>query len=134
MSEENLELARQYVETFNERGLDGVKELWHPQIEVFEPPTFPDAGQYHGPEAVCKVVEGYLSLGWDGCFREPEYIDAGEEILVVWTARWAASAHGGGVELDQAFSHLYLFEAGNVRRIRQFVGRDEGFEAAGLSE
>ena len=129
-----MELTRQYVQTFNKRGLDGVEDLWHPKIEVFDPPTFPDAGRYEGREAVRKLVEGYLSLGWDGCFRDPEYIDAGEEVLVLWSARWAESAHGGGVELDQAFSHLYLFHAGTVRRIRQFVGRNEGIEAAGLWE
>ena len=38
MSEGNVELARGYCETFNAHGLDGVQPLWHPEIEVYDPP------------------------------------------------------------------------------------------------
>jgi ketosteroid isomerase-like protein len=133
MSEENVELARQYVATFNSRGLDGVEELWHPDIEVFDPPAFPDADHHVGTDAVRTAILGYLDIGWDGRFREPEFIDAGDEVLVVWMIR-AEAAHGGGLSMETPLSHLYRFEDGKLRRIRQFMGRDEGLRAAGLSE
>jgi ketosteroid isomerase-like protein len=133
MSQENVELARRYCETFNAGGLEGTQQLRHPQMEVYDPPELPDADRYVGEEAVRKIVESYLALGWDGQFRVKEYLDAGEEVVVIWQAR-VRTAHGGGFPLEQTFAHLYLFEDGKVRRIRQYTSRAEGLEAAGLSE
>ena len=133
MSRENVDLARQYFETFNTGGLDAVEHFWHPDIEVHDPPTWPDAGHHVGSAAVRKAVELYIELGWDGQFRTPEYLDAGDEVLVVWQAR-GQSAHGGGFPMDLTIAHLFLFEDGRVGRIRQFFSREEGLEAAGLSD
>jgi ketosteroid isomerase-like protein len=133
MSKETVELARQYVEAFNTGGLDSVEAMWHPEIEVFDPPTFPDADHHVGTDAVRRAIEGYLDIGWDGRFREPEFIDAGDEVLVVWMIRGEA-AHGGGLSMETPLSHLYRFEDGKLRRVRQFMGREAGLEAAGLSE
>ena len=133
MSQENVELARQYVEAFNAEGLNGTKHLRHPDIEVFDPPTFPDADRYVGEAAVRELAEGYMELGWDGQIWVPEYLDAGEEVVVIWQMR-GYSAHGGGVPLDATFAHVFLFEGRKVRRIRQYLSRAEGLEAAGLRE
>ena len=132
MSEENVEFAKQYVAAFNAGGLVAVGPMWHPDIEVLDPPTFPDAGRHTGAEAALKAVEGYLEVGWDGQFHGPEFFDAGDEVLVLWKAR--AEAPHEGLALEETFSHLYLFEAGKLRRVRQFIGREEGLEAAGLTE
>jgi ketosteroid isomerase-like protein len=94
MSRENLELARLYFEAFNAHGLDGTEHLRHPDIEVFDPPSFPD---------------------------------------VIFRMR-GRTAHGGGLPLETAFAHVLAFEAGTVRRIRQYLSRAEALEAAGLSE
>jgi ketosteroid isomerase-like protein len=133
MSEENVELARRYLETFNAGGLDAAERFWHPEIEVYDPPTWPDAGRYAGRAAVRQVIETYIELGWDGQLRDPEYFDAGDEALVVWQAR-GQTAHGSGFPMDQTIAHLVLYEEGRVRRIRQYFSRAEGLEAAGLEE
>jgi ketosteroid isomerase-like protein len=73
VSEESIELARRYCETFNAGGLDGTQHLRHPQVEVYDPPDFPDADRYVGEAAVRQIVESYLELGWDGQFRVEEY-------------------------------------------------------------
>jgi ketosteroid isomerase-like protein len=102
-------------------------------MEVYDPPDFPDADRYVGEAAVRKIVESYLELGWDGQFRVKEYLDAGEEVVVMWQAR-VRTAHGGGFPMEQTFAHLYLFEGEKVRRIRQYTSRAEGLEAAGVRE
>ena len=86
-------MARRYCETFNAGGLDGTQHLRHPQMEVHDPPNFPDADRYVGEAAVRQIVESYLALGWDGQFRVEEYLDAGEEVVVIWQARFR-TAHG----------------------------------------
>lgn len=131
MSEENVELARRYVETFNEGGLDATEPLWHPEIESFDPPNFPDAGHYVGKSEVRRLVESYLEIAWDGQFHDPEFIDAGDEALVVWQLR-GTSGHGGGFPLEETVAHVYLFEDGKLRRVRQFMSREEGLAAVGL--
>ena len=133
MSEENVELARQYVEAFNEGGLDATEHLRHPQMEVVDPPNMPDADRYVGEAAVRERVESYLATGWDGQMRVQEYIDAGDEVLVLW--HFTGQGVLGGVPMDiPTVGHLYSFEDGKVRRIRQYLSREEALEAAGLQE
>lgn len=132
MSREDIGLARQYVETFNAHGVAGARHLRHPEIELYDPPDFPDAGRYVGDSALQERVESYIAIGWDGVFRSPEYIDAGEEVVVIFRAIGRGTI--GGVPLDTAFGHLYLFEAGLLRRVRQYLSREATLEAAGLRE
>ena len=133
MSEEDVELARQYVEAFNRGGLNATESLRHPEIEVFDPPDLPDADRYVGEAAVRKVVEGYLAIGWNGQFDVQEYIDAGDETVVIW--HMTGTSGGGGVPLDvPALGHVYAFQDGKARRIRQYLSRAEALEAAGLQE
>ena len=133
VSQETVELTREYIEAFNRGGLDATEGLRHPEIEVFDPPDLPDADRYVGEAAVRKVVEGYLAIGWNGHFDVQEYIDAGNEAVVIW--HMTGTGAGGGVPLDlPAFGHVYAFEAGMVRRIRQYLTKEEALQAAGLSE
>jgi ketosteroid isomerase-like protein len=133
MSQENVELARHYFEAYNDKGQKGTQHLRHPDIEMFDPPNFPDADRYVGEAAVAKLVEDYLEIGWDGQFWDAEYLDAGEEVVVIWQARIRA-AHGGGVPFEGTFAHVLLFEDGKVRCIRQYLSRGEALEAAGQRE
>jgi ketosteroid isomerase-like protein len=132
MSQENVELARQYFEAFNARGLDGTDHLRDPDIEMHDPPDFPDAGRYTGEAAARERVESYIALGWDGQFRVEEYLDANREVVVVW--RMTGRGALGGVPLDATIAQVLLFEDGKLRRVRQYLTRDAALEAAGLSE
>ncbi len=131
MSQENVELARQYFEGLNAEGPHGARHMRHPEIELFDPPNFPDPGRHVGEAAVWERVEGFVEMGWDGQFRVEEYVDAGEEVVVVWRAL-GRSVHGGGIPLDMTMVHVLLFEGGKIRRIRQYLSRAEALEAAGL--
>jgi ketosteroid isomerase-like protein len=133
MSEENVELARRYFEGLNTEGPHGARHMRHPDIELTDPPNFPDAGRYVGEAAVWERVEGFVEVGWDGQFRVQEYLDAGEEVVVIWQAR-IRTPHGGGFPAKLTLAHVLLFEGGKIRRIRQYLSKDEPLEAAGLSE
>jgi ketosteroid isomerase-like protein len=100
MSEENVELVRRYVEAFNEGGLDATEHLRHPQMEVVDPPNLPDADHYLGEAAIRKLIGSYLEVGWDGQMRVQEYIDAGDEVLVLW--HFTGQGVLGGVQMDIA--------------------------------
>jgi ketosteroid isomerase-like protein len=132
MSQENVELARQYFDALNV-GMDASEHLRHPDIEVFDIRDFPDAGRYVGEAAVRRMIESMLEIGWDGQYRVQEYLDAGEEVVVIWQGR-VRTPHGGGFPLEQTLAHVLLFEGGEIRRIRQYLTRAEALEAAGLRE
>ena len=132
MSEENVELARQYFEALN-RGMDASEHLRHPDIEVFDSPDLPDAGRHVGEAPVRKMIESMVDVGWDGRYRVQEYLDAGDEVVVIWQAH-VRTPHGGGLELDVPTAHVLLFEDGRVRRVRQHRTKEEALKAAGLSE
>jgi ketosteroid isomerase-like protein len=132
VSQKNVELARQYFEALN-TGMDSSEHLRHPDIEVFDPPDFPDADRHAGEAAVRKLIESYQELGWDGQYRVQEYLDAGEEVVVIWQAK-VRTPHGGGLPLEATFAHVLLFEGGRVRRVRQYLSRAAALKAAGLRE
>ena len=135
MSEENVELARRYVETFNAQGLEGTAHTRHPDIELFDPPGGPESGRYVGEAAVRARINEIMELGWDGQFRNPEFLDADPEVAIVWGFRGTSSRGGGTpVELEMTLVHLWLIEDEKIRRIRMYLSREEGLEAAGLSE
>jgi ketosteroid isomerase-like protein len=132
MSKENVELARQYFKAFNAGGLDGTEHLRHPQIELYDPPDLPDADRYVGEAAFRKRIESYLAVGWDGQFRVQEYLDAGEEVVMLW--QMTGRSPLGDFPLDMTIAFLCLFERGKLRRVRWYTSRAEGLEAAGLRE
>ena len=133
MSEENVALARQYFDALN-KGMDASEHLRHPDIEIFDPPEFPDAGRYVGEAAGRKLLDDYRDLGWDGQFRVQEILDAEKEVIVIWQARVRAPRGGrGAVPIDATFAHVLLFEEGRVRRVRQFLSKERALEAAGLA-
>jgi ketosteroid isomerase-like protein len=133
VSRAKVDLARRYFEALNTNPPLGDPRLRHPDWELFDPPEFPDAGCHVGESAAGERVAGFKELGWDGQYRVEEFVDAGDEVVVVWKAM-GRSAHGGGAPIDMTLAHVLLFEEGKVRRIRQYLTRAEGVAAAGLSE
>jgi len=133
MSQENVELARRYFEAFNAEGLEATEHWRHPDVEMIDPPGFPDADRHVGEAAVRARVTEIMEMGWDGQFRKPEFLDADPEVAAIWEFR-VETAHGGGFPLEIPQVHLLLFEEGKLRRIRIFMDRDKALEAAGLSE
>ncbi len=122
MSQEDVEFTREYIEAFNRGGLDATERLRHPEIEVFDPPDLPDADRHVGEAAVREMVESYLAIGWSGHFDVQEYIDAGNEAVVIW--HMTGTGGGGGVPVDlPAVGHVYAFQDGKARRIRHSATR-----------
>ena len=136
MSEGNLALAREYFETFNAGGLDAVEQFWHPEIELYDPPEFPDADRYVGVAAVRRRTESYMEVGgWSGEFDVEEYVDAGEEVVVISKLRGGSARFETGiVPLEVTIAQVLLFEGGKLRRSKSYLSRAEALEAAGLSE
>jgi ketosteroid isomerase-like protein len=135
MSEENVELARQYYEAWNAGGLDGTRPLRHRDFEYIDQPDLPDPGRWvvEEADALRERMNFLAEIGWDGQVHDLEYLDAGQEVVVIWQLR-ASSPRGSGTPLEETVAQVCLFEDGKLRRIRNYTSREQALNAAGLQE
>jgi ketosteroid isomerase-like protein len=134
MSQENVELVRQFVQSFNRRDLAAMSEKFDPAIE-WRPggPAAVERAVYRGRD---EVASGFAAT-WETwevfTLGESEVRDLGDSL--VWLGR--ARLRGGDashVELDQEFAVHFLMQGEKIVRFRGFREWQEALEAAGLSE
>jgi ketosteroid isomerase-like protein len=131
MSEENVEIVRRLYEAYNRGGSDAAEPYWATDVEMFDAPEFPDATRRLGATEAREMLSNYESTGWDGRFEVQEYIDADPEVIVVWQMNVVGPASGIGAT---TFFHVCQVADGKLKRLRQFLSREQALEAAGLSE
>jgi len=137
MSQENVEMVRRIYEAFNRGGPDAAESYWASDIEAFDAPEFPDASRQVGATELREMLGNYRSVGWDGRFEVQEYIDADPEVIVVWQMTAVGPASGVSLAASVApttFFHVCLLEDGKLKRLRQFLSREQALEAAGLKK
>jgi ketosteroid isomerase-like protein len=133
MSEENIEIVRRLYEAFNNGGIDAAEPYYASDIEMFDAPEFPDASRRTGATQVREMLSNYMETGWDGRFDVQEYIDVEPEVIVVW--RMHARAPASGITLaPTTFFHVCQLEDGKLKRLWQFLSREQALEAVGLSK
>ncbi|HEY6638617.1 MAG TPA: nuclear transport factor 2 family protein [Solirubrobacterales bacterium] len=132
MSEENVEVVRTVLGTWNADEQEGILDLLDPEI------VFDATHREVNPKAYVGV-EGRRSMLADrdevwGEFRtEPrEFLDAEDRVVVI--GDWIGKGRGSGIEVRQPTAHLFTVDAGRV--VRWNLGHSEAgaLEAAGLSE
>jgi ketosteroid isomerase-like protein len=134
MSHANVEIVRRMYEAHNRDGADAAEAYWAADIEMVDAPEFPDTSRQVGAIQVHKMLRGYMAAGWDGQFEVQEYLDVDPEVIVVWrmTARGPLGDFPGFGSV--IFFHICLLEGGKLKRLRQFLSREQALEAVGLSE
>jgi ketosteroid isomerase-like protein len=134
MSEENVELVRQFVQSFNRRDWAAMSQRLDPEIE-WRPggPAAVERAVYRGGD---EVSSGFAAT-WETwevfTLGENEVRDLGDSLA--WLGR--ARLRGGDashVELDQEFAVHFLVRRERIVRIQGFSDWQEALEAAGLSE
>ena len=103
------------------------RHLIDPAVEYVNPPYAVEAGTRRGRTALGKVLEVYPD------FRvEPErFIDAGEDVVVIGTARGTARS---GVEAQWRQGYVWTVRDGKAIRFRWCNNPQEALEAVGLRE
>jgi len=101
------------------------RHLIDPAVEYVNPPYAVEAGTRRGRTALGKVLEVYPD------FRvEPErFIDAGEDVVVIGTARGTARS---GVEAQWRQGYVWTVRDGQAVRFRWFNDPAEALAAVGL--
>jgi ketosteroid isomerase-like protein len=134
MSQENVNVVRAAYDAWNRGSLETALSLLDPQVEVFPPPDFPEAGSHRGLNEVRHWAEDFLQA-WGEVRAEPErFIDAGQQVVV--TLRYYGRGKESGAEVRGAVvdAHVWTLRNGKVEKLQMYQGTDEALEAAGLSE
>jgi ketosteroid isomerase-like protein len=131
MSQENVELVRTTMESFNLEGVDAIAEQIDPDFETTTPASLsvePDT--YRGPEGVRRWFDAWEGTMDEVRFDVDELVDAGDRVVAV--SRMVARSHTTGLELEQAVALVWTLRDGRAVRLDPFATRDEALRAAGL--
>ena len=134
MSQENVEVVRQYIAAYSEGGTDAWAEFWHPDINwrAMEG-ALDDIGVMRGPEAMRRYYRQWEET-FDEIRTEPdELIDVGgDQVLAV--VRSVGRMKGSDAEVDIRYAVVISIREGKIGKGREFATREEALEAAGLEE
>ena len=135
MSEENLELAREAIDTLNRRDLESFLETldpdveWHPGLAAL---LEGEATVYRGREEVREMFQGYFEAFADLRFEISEIRDLGDRILAVGEMRGRGTE--SGVEIGSPWAYLIQVRNAKATHVRTYLDPKEALEAAGLRE
>ena len=136
MSRENVEVVRRGYAALGSGDLNATFALFDPEVEIetaTDAPSVDFEKLYRGPEGFLKFLE-QLSQAWDEFHWEPEeYIDAGDDVVVVFI-RMTARGRGSGIEVEQPMAHVCTIGDGKLVRLVTFWERAAALEAVGLRE
>ena len=127
MSAEHVQRCREAYTRFSAGDIDGLLELFHPDVEVFvAPPNF-ESGTYRGRGAYRGLLERW-SASWDEMRIEPQEMDTeGDWILA--RVDYVGRGEGSGVEVTQPSWEASLWQDGMCTRYEVYWDPDQGTAA-----
>jgi ketosteroid isomerase-like protein len=134
MSQENVEIVREVIESFRGGDQKRTARLLDPEVEFHGTVGGLEEGRIaHGLAQIVEVFEEEDLEAWEERRLEPEgFIDAGDDIVVL--LHEYRRGRGSGVELESDTAVVFAVRDGRVVRIQGYMDRDAALEAAGLSE
>lgn len=129
MSQENLEIVQQGMEAFNERGIDGVIPMIHPDFEATTPPNLasePDT--YRGPEGIRRWFDSFVDVMDEIRWDAHRFQRVGDKVVVEFTLR--ARGKTTGLDFGQDAVMVWTLRDGKATRVELFETVDEAIAAA----
>jgi ketosteroid isomerase-like protein len=125
----NIETTRAAFDAFQRGDAEAVLALARPDIDIYMPPPFPNAGSYRGRE-------GYLE--WTGL-----WLDVWEKFAIELTAMMpvgrshiVADAHqqgvgrGSGIAVEQDVAYMTEVREGRIAALHLYLSHDDAVSAA----
>jgi len=133
MSQENVEIVRQYFPAYDRSGLDGLTEFWHPDINWRAAEgALDDVGLMEGPDALRDYLRQWEETFENGRMEAEELIDAGDQVVAL--VRGIGRMKDSDAEIDLRYAIVFTIRDGKIATGREYFTREEAFKAAGLSE
>jgi ketosteroid isomerase-like protein len=132
MSQENLEVARRLLETWNSADWEAFKALHDPDVVAIPIEGWPDGVTAHGIDAWCREAKMLIDSWGEQRAEVAELRAAGERVLVV--LRWVTRGRDSQISLDTTISIAAEFTNHKIARMAFFLDRADALEALGLTE
>ena len=130
MSRENVEIISSIYDGW--LAGDMALDKFDPDIAIIESDTIPGTPSAHGIDAVQRYIESFPDYWAEIRFEPEEFIDAGEQVVVV--ARLVGRGRKSGVEVARTWAYVWTLRAGRALRMEAYADRAEALKAAGLAE
>jgi ketosteroid isomerase-like protein len=131
MSEENVEIMREWIALNNARDAQGIVELLAPDFVSIPAENEPEAAVLQGPGAFGRRQADAFETFEKYEIEVSEYIDLGEYVVVVGHIEARGSASHAEVSADEVW--LCRFRDGKVVEARECSTIERALEAAGRS-
>jgi ketosteroid isomerase-like protein len=133
MSEANAQVARASFHAICSRDIDGLLELYDPEIEFLPlTGTRVESGGYIGHAGVRDYFHEANEV-WEEMQPHADDIrTVGDDVVILGGC--AVRGRGSGARSDNPMAWVLTMRDGKVVRHRGFATREEALEAAGLSE
>lgn len=131
-TEENIAVVERAYAIWGEKGLAGMRDVMHDEVEWHPPHNAPEPGPFRGADEIIRVAASYLESF--GRFRPvPNRILPGAEadqVLVLATLTTIGSQ--SGVQFTLPVGHLLTIRDGKIYRFEVIPDQTEALAAAGL--
>jgi ketosteroid isomerase-like protein len=128
MSEENVKVVRASMEAADRGDADTALSYYSENV-VFHPLV---AGPYHGRTGVAEQMLTWMQEFDDFWFESEEFIDAGEQVVLLW--RQGGVGRLSGVKVENVGGTIFSVEDGLIRHAQVYADRAQALAAAGLSQ
>jgi ketosteroid isomerase-like protein len=131
MSQENVEVVQALVQTWNAGDMDGLRELYDPDVIVRAPAGWPEPGPFVGLDAIMRQWK-QMRETFDADTIEPvsDFIDTADR--VVGRIIWRGAGHGPDADLE--LTGVWTIRKGRIFGSEFFWDHAEALEAVGLSD
>ena len=134
MSQENVEIVRQFYESWTKQDLDGVLDCAHAEIEFdWSASRAPFGGIYMGHEGFRRWWAEHNDAWEEFRLEIAEIIEcAAGRVITVTIVR--GRGKGSGISIEGTGAVLWKLGESKVLSARLFQSREKALEAVGLSE
>jgi ketosteroid isomerase-like protein len=129
MSQENVEIVKNAYRGLHERGVDGLLEFIHEDVEYL---PVEESGAVHGHDALRRYFVRWMEPWEEFHIRPTEFRESGEDVFAAFAMN--GRGRGSGVEVANEGFQVWHFRDGRGAHIEEYVDRAEALKAAGLSE
>ena len=132
MSQENVEIVRRTIETFNREDVEAALEYIDAEVEWLAPPEWLEERVYKGHDGIRRLASMW-SENFDEYHLDPErYLEADDQVVALIVQR--GRIKGSGDPIEQRIGFVCGVRNGKGVRFQVYFSWEEALEAAGLSE
>jgi ketosteroid isomerase-like protein len=132
MSEENVEIVRVSIATYNAEGLEASMAYLHPDVEWFTNAEAPDMGAFRGHDGIRRLAALLEEVLGDVRIEPDRFVDAGDQVVVLGRLRVTGTGSGAATESRRAW--VYTLRHGKIIRHLTFADEAEALQAVRRSE